>query len=76
MCAVYYENPFGNPARPLESKLKIVNTTHDEQTIKVTEDIAEVAAKFVKEKMEEAERKFLKGINAVVDIKISDSWVK
>ena len=76
MCIIYYGNPFGDPTRPLQSKLKIVNSTHDEITVKVDKSITQEAREFVVKSMVDAEQPFLGEIEAVVSVDVSDSWTK
>jgi DNA polymerase I len=69
MLNVHRNNPFGD-------KLKMLIQVHDELDLIADESIAEDAAHFVKEQMENAERPFLGEIPAQADIApISDHWI-
>jgi DNA polymerase I len=69
MLNVSRNNPFGE-------KLKMLIQVHDELDLIAEESIAEDAAHFVKEEMENAERPFLGEIPAQADIApISDHWI-
>ena len=76
MCDVYYNNPYGDPSRPLYNKLKLVLVIHDELVLKITPDIQEGSKKFMEEAMLRNEQMFLKDISAEIDIKIMDKLSK
>ncbi len=76
MIDVYYNNPYGDPRRPLNNKLKLVLVIHDELVAKITPDIQEGAKEFMKEAMLRNEQMFLKDIDAAIDIRIMDKLSK
>jgi DNA polymerase-1 len=53
---------------------QIINMVHDEVVVKAKKEQAEEVRRIVQEKMEEAEREFLKKIPASADAKIVSNW--
>lgn len=55
---------------------RIVNAVHDEIVVEAREDVVAEVEKLVVHEMRRAMRFFLKGVPAVVDAKVEDSWIK
>lgn len=70
MVKCFYENPFGL------DKFKIILQVHDEIVFEVAEEIAEQAAEFIKNCMEEVEQPFLGEVPAKAEVVINDYWTK
>lgn len=56
--------------------VRLINTVHDEIVLEAPEDLSEWAGKILEEKMIEAARVYLKKVPVVVDVSISDVWMK
>jgi len=56
--------------------VKFVNTIHDEVVFEVPEEHVEFAEKLIKEEMEKYGRKYMKKIDCVAEVTISDYWKK
>ncbi len=58
------------------TKVKLINTVHDEIILECPEDMADWTAKILEEKMIEAAKVYIKKVPIVVDTHISDFWNK
>ena len=67
---IFYSNEFDL------DDLRILLQTHDELCVEIKDEIIEKGAEFVKEKMLNAQKLFLKDISPGVDIFIADCWRK
>ena len=71
MVNMFYDNPFG------KEKFRILLQVHDEVVVEVSEDIAEEAEKFIREKMLQAECNLLNNrVPCDLDSHIENYWVK